>query len=476
MDRSRTFLVLALLAISPIWTCLARGQGSNNSLTVSPTSLSLPATAGSSARIKNTLTVSAANPLSFSVSVSRVSGGQSWLSVLPSGTLTTPQSLTVSVNPSNLAAATYTGTIYIRRGENTSIRVPVTLTVSPVTKTNLSWVVPAAIPYGTALSAAQLNASSGGVAGTFAYSPAAGAVLMAGSHVLSVTFTPTDTAHYTSATASTSINVNPASLRVTASNASRIYGAANPAFMASYSGFVNGDSASIVSGSPTLSTAATAASPVGNYAIAVTQGSLAASNYVFSFVPGTLTISRASTSVTWPAPAAISYGTALGTAQLDASTSVSGTFVYTPALGAVLTAGTHILQVAFNPADSTDYAGSTGTVTIVVKQGGTALSWAAPAAITYGTALSGTQLNASSGGVAGTLSYTPASGTVLTAGTQMLTVSFTPTDTVDYASSTRYSFNHREPCGAYGDGRKCDSISEHPQPDVRGHDQWLREW
>src|SRR5207302_444524 len=54
----------------------------------------------------------------------------------------------------------------------------VSLTVNQVTPA-ISWPTPSAIPYGTALSAAQLNATSP-VAGTFTYSPAAGAVLHAG--------------------------------------------------------------------------------------------------------------------------------------------------------------------------------------------------------------------------------------------------------------------------------------------------------
>ena len=59
-----------------------------------------------------------------------------------------------------------------------------------------------------------------------------------------------------------------------------------------------------------------------------------------------------------------------------------------------------------------------------------AITWPAPAAITYGTALSATQLNATAGGGAGTFVYTPAAGTVLNAGAaQTLSVTFTPTDT-----------------------------------------------
>ena len=49
---------------------------------------------------------------------------------------------------------------------------------------------------GTALGAIQLNATSGGVAGNFVYTPASGVVLPLGSHTLSTQFTPTVTANY----------------------------------------------------------------------------------------------------------------------------------------------------------------------------------------------------------------------------------------------------------------------------------------
>jgi YVTN family beta-propeller protein len=81
----------------------------------------------------------------------------------------------------------------------------------------ITWVTPAAILYGTALSATQLNASAsyGGstLPGTFAYTPAAGTVLIAGTQSLSVTFTPTDTTNYTTATGAVQLQVNgPATL------------------------------------------------------------------------------------------------------------------------------------------------------------------------------------------------------------------------------------------------------------------------
>jgi uncharacterized delta-60 repeat protein len=65
------------------------------------------------------------------------------------------------------------------------------------------------------------------------------------------------------------------------------------------------------------------------------------------------------------------------------------------------------------------------------------ITWSNPADITYGTALSGTQLNATAN-VAGSFSYNPSSGTVLDAGNaQALHVDFTPTDTTQYNTASK---------------------------------------
>src|SRR5207253_1712193 len=95
-----------------------------------------------------------------------------------------------------------------------------------------------------------------------------------------------------------SVTVNAAVVTVTANNASRAYGVANPTFTASYSGFVNGDTAAVVSGSPSLTTPATASSPAGSYTITAAQGTLSATSYTFAFVNGTLTVNGAALTVT----------------------------------------------------------------------------------------------------------------------------------------------------------------------------------
>ena len=135
----------------------------------------------------------------------------------------------------------------------------------------------------------------------------------------------------------------------------------------------------------------------------------------------------------WNTPAAISYGTALGSTQLDAAANVQGTFTYSPASGTVLTAGTHTLTATFTPADPSSASQATVTTTITVNKATPTITWASPAAVTVGTALSSTQLNATSN-VAGTLVYSPAAGAAMsTPGNQTLSVTFTPTDSADYA-------------------------------------------
>ncbi len=86
------------------------------------------------------------------------------------------------------------------------------------------------------------------------------------------------------------IVVNQALLTVTANNLSRAYGAANPTLTVTYLGFVSGDGSSVLTGTPSLTTSATAASLPGQYPITVTQGTLAARNYAFKLVNGTLTV------------------------------------------------------------------------------------------------------------------------------------------------------------------------------------------
>jgi filamentous hemagglutinin family protein len=92
------------------------------------------------------------------------------------------------------------------------------------------------------------------------------------------------------------ITVTPAALTVTADDAARLYGSPNPAFIASYAGFVNGDDEGDLGGALALATPAVQASPVGTYAI--TPSGLTSTNYTIAFVDGVLTVDPAPLAVT----------------------------------------------------------------------------------------------------------------------------------------------------------------------------------
>ena len=87
---------------------------------------------------------------------------------------------------------------------------------------------------------------------------------------------------------------NPGVLTVTAKNVSVPQGKPIPALTYSITGFLNGDKATVVSGAPVLSTVPEGTA-VGTYPITLAMGTLAASNYKFKLVKGTLTITSAGT-------------------------------------------------------------------------------------------------------------------------------------------------------------------------------------
>jgi hypothetical protein len=79
-----------------------------------------------------------------------------------------------------------------------------------------------------------------------------------------------------------------------------------------------------------------------------------------------LAVNKATPTITWATPAPVAAGTALSATQLNATASVPGSFMYTPAVGAVLAAGTQQLTAAFSPTDTTNYSSATAHASVVV--------------------------------------------------------------------------------------------------------------
>jgi len=107
--------------------------------------------------------------------------------------------------------------------------------------------------------------------------------------------------NYTVTTQTATGMIAAAPLTVTANNASMVYGSSLPNVTFTITGFIGGDTTSVVSGAPVITPAATSASNVGVYPITITAGTLSAANYDFpaaDLVGSHLMITPASLTIT----------------------------------------------------------------------------------------------------------------------------------------------------------------------------------
>ncbi len=305
-----------------------------------------------------------------------------------------------------------------------------------VSGTLLSWASPARITYGTPLGPVQLNASAN-APGSFVYNPPAGTILNSGSnHVLTVVFTPNDAVNFNVVTQSVTIDVGPGTPFISWTNPTPIvYGTALGG--AQLNAGVNASGSFVFNPPPgTILFASNGQSLTVNFIPADTNQFLPASRTVL------IDVLKGTPSLAWNTPAPIEEGTPLSAAQLNATASVPGTFVYSPTTNVVLAAGAgQILFVTFTPNDTANYNSAVRTVPINVTIGGKtvpAISWADPAPILSGSPLGHLQLNATAS-VAGSFAYAPPAGTVLPVGNnQTLSVTFTPTDGAQFATVTKH--------------------------------------
>ncbi len=232
------------------------------------------------------------------------------------------------------------------------------LTIGKATPTITTLPTASAITYGQTLSASVLTGGVGSVAGTFSFAtPSLGP--SAGTASEAILFTPNDTTDYGVATGVVSVTVNKANPVVTWPTPPAIpygtpIGAAEQNATANTPGsfFYTTPNGTIFSvgthplGAAFLPTDSTDYNPVSAYS--------------------TITVTKATPTIKWATPAAINYGTALSSAQLNATASVAGTFSYSPAAGTVPAAGADTLSVTFTPSDTTDYTTATASVTLSV--------------------------------------------------------------------------------------------------------------
>jgi hypothetical protein len=304
--------------------------------------------------------VSGEGSFAYSVAGTPVSIGD----VLPAGTHT----LHVEYTPDNsvsFAGAARSITLVVDRA-------PQSLVIGAVATTR---------SYGQATT---LTAGSYSGTGTIAYRVEAGPCEVAGATLQTtgagtcqISATIAVDANYLQQISNTlAITVNPATLQVTALNAQRRRGLVDPVLTHAITGFVRGDDANVLT-APVGLVREPGEEP-GTYAI--TAAGAAAANYAFAYTPGIFTIvEKDFATITWTAPAAITYGTPLSATQLNPSAAfggvdVPGAYAYSVAgtgvaAGTMLPAGAYVVTAAFTPTDADNFqSGLTQQVVLTVQR------------------------------------------------------------------------------------------------------------
>ncbi|MGC8802479.1 MAG: discoidin domain-containing protein, partial [Bacteroidales bacterium] len=291
----------------------------------------------------------------------------------------------------------------------------------------IQWDNPAPIVYGTALSATQLSAIVEGFDGTYSYNVSIGTMLNAGTHTLSVTFYPEDSANVESVSSSVQLQVE--------KTIPTVHGNF-PAVFSYGKKLAEWPLIADIEGTISYSLPIDSVLPVGVYIQVMSFTPSDTANY-FSYVDTlAFTVVKATPTLQWETPADITYGTPLSAVQLNATCQdVPGNIEYSVTMDSILVAGVHTIRATFIPSDTVNYEMVTKEVELTVLKAMPILIWNTPDGITEGTALTNTQLNATAN-VAGTFIYSPELGTVLSAGTHVLSVTFVPSDTANYLTAT----------------------------------------
>ena len=266
-----------------------------------------------------------------------------------------------------------------------------TLTITGVTAQTITFNPLANVTYGA--SAITLNATaSSGLPVTYSVAGPASVLgsrlVVTGAGTVSVTATQLGNSTYSPATPVTqTLQVAPATLTITANNATREYNQPDPPFSFTATGFVNGDTAAVLSGVPVYLPPPANSLP-GQYPLGLdpSGGTLFAKNYLFRFVAGTLTVTKASQTINFPQIPDTPYGTQ---GVLWNATASSGLPVTVAASGPI-----RYSNLAFDaiPANGVP---SVGTVTVTVSQAGNNLyAAAAPVTQTFQVTKANLQVNA----------------------------------------------------------------------------------
>jgi hypothetical protein len=294
-----------------------------------------------------------------------------------------------------------------------------TLTISSAAQTLTVAASNATRTYGAANPAftGTVTGAQNGDTFTESFSTTATAASGVGSYPIVPAASGTNLGNYSVVIVDGALTVTSAALKAAANNATRVYGAANPAFSGTVTGAVGSDSFT-----ESFTTTATTSSNVGSYPI-VPAVSGPQSNYTVTLVNGALTVTGAPTSTTLSAPASAAYGASVALTATVSSTAGTpgGTVTFTSGsttlgTGTLNASGAATLNTTALPAGTDkvtavyaaagNFAASTSTaVTVSVSA-----PPVAPGA-SYSISASPTSLTVKEGAAANTtLTFTPTGG------------------------------------------------------------------
>lgn len=273
--------------------------------------------------------------------------------------------------------------------------------------------------------------------GSISYSEDIRGVLNAGQHTITATFQPTDN-NFDTCKVNAVVMVNKATPSIVWSNSTEdmtlTYGTELSATQ------LNATVSNNVEGSIVYTEANDTIKigdilETGTHTISATIDE--SGNYNKATATATIIVNKAETTIDWTNPDPITYGDTLSATQLNATANVDGKFIYSPAIGSILNAGTQELHVTFIPADDKNYSISNDTINITVNKATPSIAWPTPSAITYGDTITTNQLSATST-APGTFSYNVAIGNTLDAGDHMLIATLPASANYNEASDTVY--------------------------------------
>src|SRR5207244_2501925 len=189
--------------------------------------------------------------------------------------------------------------------------------------------------------------------------------------VTGISTTGADSINYqlTRPSTTTTADITPATLTGTADNKTRLYGETNPVFTVTYTGFTNGEDASVITGTLSGSTTATTNSPVGNYPI--TASGQSAPNYTINYVAGTLTITATPLLVAandanrgYGQPNPAFTATFSGFVNGEDTNALGGALVFTTTANTNSPLGAYPIEVSGLTSTNYDITFSNGTLTV----------------------------------------------------------------------------------------------------------------